>query len=283
LKLEGAIAYSYFYIMNSNSFVRFLTKPFGYSIFTALLLFCFLFLYRAFGIETQSSASGHGLLSRSFVYTICFWLNIYLWDSLLLNRSLAIRRLVEALTSIFLMFLLLNYFWLGRDWQASSLLSMSLDMALFWLILLGFESLVGSLHKVSETKEGSSSIIPNTMPASGVDNRILLGEEGTRRALYIEPEKILYAKSDANYVDLYLDRGVGTEKEVFRQSLKTWEQTYPQHFLRVHRQYLVSKLAIEEVYWHSKDSYIRLKSGDKIKVGRTYQDGLRQEWESLHS
>lgn len=91
------------------------------------------------------------------------------------------------------------------------------------------------------------------------------------KTLYVEPEEIIYCKSDGNYTEVYLKNG---DKEVLSKKLKDVESLIGETvFLRVHNSYLVNMKYLKE-FIKTDGSYLILENGASIPVSRTKKADL---------
>ncbi len=131
------------------------------------------------------------------------------------------------------------------------------------------------------------------MPADGRDSSLpdrltslLEGRTGPRLARYarrlmvrqgeqiqfVPLEEVQWFEAARNYVRLH----VGTETHLVRMSLKGLLPLLdPARFVRVHRSAVVNLDWIREVQpWFGGDYVVALVGGEKLRVGRTFRDGL---------
>lgn len=85
----------------------------------------------------------------------------------------------------------------------------------------------------------------------------------------IEKKKLLYLKTDGNYLELFL---VNNEKILVRTSIDRFlEEVHDADFLQTHRSYIVNKNHIKFL----KSDTVILNSEDMIPISRTYLNQLR--------
>jgi DNA-binding LytR/AlgR family response regulator len=98
----------------------------------------------------------------------------------------------------------------------------------------------------------------------------LLGEN-QKMALQIDAEKLVYAHSEGNYVDIYhLSDGTLT-KTLVRNSLKSIEEQLSfDYFFRCHRSFIISTLHIQKVDGNARNLEIVLEhAAHPIPVARS--------------
>lgn len=79
----------------------------------------------------------------------------------------------------------------------------------------------------------------------------------------INPNSILFVKSDGVYVELHAQKGMLVQRKL----LKEIEEELPDTFVRVHRSYLVNRL-----YVQSKTSSHVIVNGEQIPISRSFRD-----------
>lgn len=82
----------------------------------------------------------------------------------------------------------------------------------------------------------------------------------------ISPDNIIYLEADVNYSILYFENG---KKKVSSFTLKYYENKEEiNHFLRIHRSYLLNPDYIVSIYKKGHNSYIKMANGKEIRVSR---------------
>ncbi|QNR24371.1 LytTR family DNA-binding domain-containing protein [Croceimicrobium hydrocarbonivorans] len=249
--------------MNNDRWVRILVSDRFFGISASLFLALFLGLYRSFGIWQEYSASGHSLSFRVISFSLVLWGSTAIWEQLLKAKARWFRRFIQFLSGNLFLFLLLNIFWLGQDWQWNSFFSLSSDFALTWIWPILVQEMALAFRQSPAREEPELNI----------------QDEGGRLELSLPLSQFRYAASEGNYIEVYCDRGEGLESILIRQTLKKLLEQYPEHLIRVHRKYVVNPNLIAEVYWHSKDSYLKLPGGIQLKVGNSYREVLQKAWQ----
>jgi two-component system, LytTR family, response regulator len=89
------------------------------------------------------------------------------------------------------------------------------------------------------------------------------------------------AASDVDWIEAlgdYAGLHVGKHTHLLREPLRLLEERLnPDHFVRVHRSSIVRLDRIVQLEaMHNQDAILHLKSGDKLKVSRTYGDRVRE-------
>ena len=98
---------------------------------------------------------------------------------------------------------------------------------------------------------------------------LVQGESGAR---VVSTETIDVIESAGNHAVMH----AGKQRHVIRQTLRHLEETLnPEHFCRIHRQYLVRVAAVAEIQpYHKGDMLVLLHSGQSLKMSRRYKNNL---------
>lgn len=254
--------------MKNNLLVSFLRSERSFPFTASSLLLLLLLFYRAFSLQPGLSDSGHSFELRSTLYTLVLLISFYLGEVSFRNHSLIWRRLAQYLIGFYLLFCMLNYFWLGQDWQLRSIMSLFKDYSLFWLLLLPLEFFRNSFKSQPKEKEQ-------------VPERLVFRDELGRQEFRIALQDLEYIRAEGNYVQIFYRRNEVQQQKLIRQKLKNCLREYPGHLQQIHRSILVNPSAVAETYWHSKNSYLVLNSGVKLKVGNAYRQSLAQVLQSV--
>ena len=118
--------------------------------------------------------------------------------------------------------------------------------------------LAKELYKIIENMTPKSSFAKVSLPLSG-------------KTIFIEPNEILYCKSDGNYTEIYFKN---KKKEVLSKKLKDVELIINNPlFYRVHNSYLVNINHIRE-FIRNDGQYLVLENGLTIPVSRSKKNAL---------
>lgn len=91
--------------------------------------------------------------------------------------------------------------------------------------------------------------------------------ESGKEVLMINPEDVLYFKSDNNYVEVFLQKGTSY---LLRKRLKELETDFPKDFKRCHKSFLINPSKVTRL----KGNFIYLDEIE-IPLSRTYRDNFR--------
>jgi two-component system, LytTR family, response regulator len=133
---------------------------------------------------------------------------------------------------------------------------------------------------LARVRERRATLTPERLQALLQDRD---GREGRPRRLVVRSgarltllpvEQIDWIESADNYARLH----VGAREHLLRETLAHLEERLdPRRFVRVHRRAIVNLDAIAEVRALFQGSYeVRLRSGDRVPVGRTHRDHFLQ-------
>lgn len=247
--------------MFNNSLVRFIRSERSFPFWSGLLLMGTLVFYRAFGLEQGFSASGHSFSFRGFSYGLLLLIAFYLVEISFKELSYWRLRMYQLGAGLVYLYLGLNYFWQGQDWEWLSFFSLTKDYLLFCLLLAFLEFI-------------RIKILVQSLNRAEAPKHFLFKDEQGRNEIRIAIADLRYIQSEGNYVELYYFNGKEIKKKLLRQKLKNIAQLYPQELVQVHRSYLVLEEAITEIFWHSKDSYLVLKDDFTVKVGASFKTEL---------
>jgi len=139
------------------------------------------------------------------------------------------------------------------------------------------DDLLKSVSKVKNNKNKNVlgkelyKIIENIATPQPTFNKITLSLSG--KTIFVEPNEILYCKSDGNYTEIYFN---SNKKEVLSKKLKDVELMINNSlFYRVHNSYLVNINHIKE-FIKSDGQYLVLEDGITIPVSRSKRNDLLQ-------
>jgi len=100
--------------------------------------------------------------------------------------------------------------------------------------------------------------------------RLLVRDEG--RVIVVPVGDLEYAEAAGNYVRLH----VGAAEHLLRETLSELESGLdPRRFARIHRSSIVNVAHVVELQpWFSGDYMVLLRSGAKLKLSRSYRQGI---------
>ena len=102
----------------------------------------------------------------------------------------------------------------------------------------------------------------------------------------IDPETLLYAMADGNYVEVFERTEQEVQRQLRRIPLKSLEAqlAHIPHIMQVHRAYLVNVRAIEQITGNAQGYQLRIAGTDQlVPVSRSYMDSFNQAISQLKS
>ena len=101
-------------------------------------------------------------------------------------------------------------------------------------------------------------------------HQLFLVNKGNQQ-LYITKEEIDWVVACGNYAEIY-SHG---EHYIMRTTMKELEHKLGHdHFVRIHRSYIVNKNSIQSIQSHKGQSLVSTSCGEKLPLGRTYLEKL---------
>jgi len=115
------------------------------------------------------------------------------------------------------------------------------------------------------------------------EEKLTLRAENEKVALSIDPQSLLYVKSDANYVEVFYLNNQKIKKELIRIQLKSIEEQIPQtNFFRCHKRYLVNLKHIIKVKGNARNLVLVLDyCNEEIPVSRSKSEKLQELIQSI--
>jgi two-component system LytT family response regulator len=98
------------------------------------------------------------------------------------------------------------------------------------------------------------------------------------RIILLRYENIAYLEAQDKYVFVYTQDG---QKHLTDQSLTNLSEKLPPQFHRIHKSYIINKDRVREMHRHFNSRYLFImedKAGTRLTSGRTYHDGIREEF-----
>lgn len=263
----------------------------------------FLYLFRPVGIE-------RGLVNGLFVTCLVYGLTaavlfFFYFQALplLLRGSQAIDNwtvLHEMLTfaGLFLLAGLVNT---GlQPWLYATGAARDLDLVvqnvgntfLVGFLILGILTAVNFNYLVRSQEEkaallrlilhGNTGSVENVPASKGMTVAI----DSKHDQFSIDPETLLYAMADGNYVEVFERTEQEVQRQLRRIPLKSLEAqlAHIPHIMQVHRAYLVNVRAIEQITGNAQGYQLRITGADQlVPVSRSYMDSFNQAISQLKS
>ena len=128
----------------------------------------------------------------------------------------------------------------------------------------------------SNTESGIPARVSTT--ENGNSSDIELCGENQQESIRVNLEDLLYAKAEANYVEICLLKDDRLQHELIRAPLKSVEMQlskWNQNVVRCHRSYLVNRLKILKAEGNAQGLLLSLKGSATVPVSRRYVDIFR--------
>ncbi len=214
--------------------------PFLFGVISGFSVFYFLYFFRAYGIQTGISYSGHSHIFRAISFgalTFLYLTPAEYWLKPKLKLKKTLHHILWYLTLVFigaqLIFILFNFFWNWQEWDWVGYYLIMLEfplMMIFPLVLYGLLRVA-----VFSTKE--------------TDKYLILQSESGKDKLKIRKEDFLYANSSENYINIQYLAGQSSKQHLIRKPLKNLENELSKYskIKRCHRSYIVNKENIKNI------------------------------------
>ena len=111
--------------------------------------------------------------------------------------------------------------------------------------------------------------------------KISIIAENQKTALQVEPTKLIFVKSEGNYVEISFLENNQVKLELVRNSLKAIEEQLPSDiFYRCHKRYLINMEHIQKVDGNARNLVLTLENiEEKIPVSRAKTETLLQHFQ----
>lgn len=126
---------------------------------------------------------------------------------------------------------------------------------------------------INAEKKLQNERLENLMHSINNKNPLRIAIPGNKQTLFINPESILFCKSDNNYTIFYLK---DKQKHIASKPIFEYEELLTPHgFIRCHQSYLVNSLFIKS--WIKIDGdRLLLEDGHEIPVSRNNKEKVKQ-------
>lgn len=219
----------------------------------------FLFVFKPFGLPGYAN---HEQVVRCIGFgLITFAINTAFEIAVLVIRKKYLKpknwttkdAILKVITSIVLISIGNALFFVTLNTE-SSFLAVYLDMlastfvigslpALFFLNFQQLESLRGNEQKIAGLNQQLERVTSERL----ADRLIQFPNENGEVELQLPASKILYIKSESNYLEIHVDNTQRPERHLLRNRIKTLEELLPNNFIRCHRSYIVNRDKIKKV------------------------------------
>ncbi|TGL54071.1 DNA-binding response regulator [Leptospira kemamanensis] len=129
------------------------------------------------------------------------------------------------------------------------------------------------------TKERVKLALEKYQSNSGKSKTKYIGIKQENQLQLVATKEILYIQSFDKQIKVFKKNG---EKFVHNKSLDSISKILPNHFLRIHRSYIVNRKQIKSIETGSGGFYqVELVTGIKLKMGRNYYKSLKATLEKI--
>ncbi len=101
----------------------------------------------------------------------------------------------------------------------------------------------------------------------GIESEKLISGTVGRKQITLKANLIQYIEADDHYLKLHVQDG----SMIKRATMDKMSEELKPDFIRIHRKYLVNRKAIKAKEKHQRDEFLILNSGERLKIGRSYQ------------
>ena len=126
------------------------------------------------------------------------------------------------------------------------------------------------IHSGSPAHQQLQSLCNSITLQSGSLTRIAVKD---RQQIHVIPvDDIVYIEADGDYVKLH------TDKKAFlkEKTMKYFEESLPQQFIRIHRSYIVNVNEVAKIELYEKENYrVHLKNGETLKASSNGYKALK--------
>jgi hypothetical protein len=271
-------------------------SPLTGTLIIAIFVFGFAVLYKplnahAAGVLSYGATMAvYSFLSGVFVFlfikilkTFSFFSNSKDWTIL---KELSVVFIVLILLGIAIY--LLGFFIepSGRRWNISTFLNSLKGGFLTGIIPITFFSAINYHYLFTPVINYNDKDTPAGLEVLPAEDLIHITSQLKKEDLSFYPSEFLYAESDGNYVNFYLNKNNILKKETIRNSINNIEQQLSQvpYFLRTHRAFIVNLKKVRSKQGNTLGYMIKLAGTDiKIPVSRTNTNNYNCLFARYHS
>lgn len=237
-------------------------------IFSSLVTFVVLYVYKAYDIQQGISDSGHGLLFRAIVFAFGTFVAFSFCEFFLRDRMLKVNssvpriilfRTLEIFIGANIIFLQFNYFWNWNEFYWYGYFLIIFEYTFIVIFPIVFTHLIFRKTKVQE------------------DKLLDFYSENQKSKISILSQALLFIKSEDNYIELFYLSKDKVQSELLRNSLKTIEDAFKdtEYLVRCHRSYMINPSQIVKIIDKKPQPVLDLGHSINIPVSSKYMDSLK--------
>lgn len=125
------------------------------------------------------------------------------------------------------------------------------------------------VKQLGELKQENTDLYQQLKENHQAEESVLTIKSGSKYEV-VSLQEIVYIEADDYHAIIHHG---AQQKKLMRISLKTLETQLPDHFLRVHRKYIVNRHQVE--CFSTDTPHLQLRSGDRIPVAKSRQKEVR--------
>lgn len=273
-----------------------LRNPFKGTLIIVIFVFGFISLYKPFNTHAAGALSYESTMALySFLPGIFMYLTLKILKTVKFFSDGKDWTILKEFLSNFIILFVLGFaiyvlgFFIegpGKRWNILTFLS-SLEIAFLTGIIpltfftainyRNFFSPVISYNEIN-TAEGSENI--------DSEDLILISSQLKKENLSFYPGEFIYAESDGNYVNFYLNKNNLVKREIIRNSINNVEQQLSAipYFFRTHRAFIVNLKKVRSKQGNTLGYIIKLTGVDvKIPVSRSNTNNFNRHFAGYHA
>ncbi len=252
-------------------FILIVFKPFEFSYYSSLEL---IFWALVFGLIVSFSVLGVVMILKKFFGKIIKEENWKVWKEIVLI-------LLVFLNIVLVIFVL---FWIQNPEMNPfnllyRILTRTLSISIIPILtLLLFEQYFYKRNKFFELQNINHELKQNQKKTETA-KRILFETENQKIVFQLDPDKIIFLKSDGNYVEIFYIKDNAVRKELIRNRLKILEKKLPKNiFFRCHKSYIVNLQCILKLEGNIRNMELLLHGFvERIPVSRNNSKDFLQK------
>lgn len=274
------------------SFKKFLQRPHPFIFNRSSLIIPFVCTFLIIGIfrpfEFKSLPNPELFIAAAafgFIAALCVWLTttalnrflptIFHEDSWTIGKEFTLIFLVIFLISVVIFSVIL---WIGKGQNVSVLFNAvvlrTILISIFPVIVLVlYEQYSHQKTKYEEAQKLNNDLHKRDVSFKNTEGgEIHLKSENDQTALRLSASKIMYVKSEGNYLEVFYKNHGEVKKELIRNRLKSVEELLPTaNFLRCHKSYIVNMDYVMKVEGSARNLTLHLTDIEgQLPVSRTY-------------
>lgn len=242
----------------------------------------FLFVFKPFGIfsfnnlEQIELCIGFGLITF-FINTVFEIAILSIREKYLKSESWTTKNAIIKITISIILISFGNTLFLITLYTKASFIVVYLEMLASTFILGSLPaSFFLNFQQLEYLKGNEKKIVELNRQLEQVNSKIethkliQIPNENGEIELQLHLDKIIYVKSESNYLEIHVDDTQSSERYLLRNRIKNIEQLLPANFIRCHRSYIVNRNKIKKVEGSTRGYQLLLYgTTDQVPVSRS--------------